>query len=142
MNAHYEALRLEADDHRSATHLTFVGAIEGYGMQLVPDEICDCQDHGPHPKGVAEKRFRKALQTVRSNREVKRLAGPAYDARSHTGHRGTLFSSEPTLGFTPARLFDMTADVDFDDGVLAELRTASRKVLTKALADHGPNTEG
>jgi hypothetical protein len=63
-------------------------------MRFVPNALCDCHPECTHYKGVAEKRFRKALKTVLTQREVKELAGPLYDKRSHTGHRGTLFGSE------------------------------------------------
>jgi hypothetical protein len=136
VHAHYEAMRLDIDGYSSAAHLGYVAAIEGYGMRLVPDEICDCEAHGPHPRGVAEKRFRAALRTVMSNRQVKALAdGVAYDLRSLTGHRGTLHGEEPTLGHPVITMFRAPAADVFAAAPLAEMRQASREVPIKALQD-------
>lgn len=134
VNAHYEAMRLESNGFSSLAHLTFVAAIEGYGMRLVPDETCQCDAHGPHPKGAAEKRFRKALKTVLSHRQIKELAdGLAYERRSLTGHRGTLLGEEPTLGYLDFTLFDYPKESAFRASALGELKEASRVVLAEAL---------
>ncbi|MEU9411625.1 hypothetical protein AB0E08_38840 [Streptomyces sp. NPDC048281] len=133
VGAHYEALRLQAHGHPSLAHLAFVTAIEGYGMRLVPNAPCRCHAECTHPKGVATARFRRALKTVMTQKEVKQLAGVAYDLRSFTGHRGTLFGSEHTFGFWPMSLFKPGDDSLFDLQMVGELRHASRQVLTKAL---------
>ena len=49
---------------------------------------------------MAQKRFRKALKTVMTNREVGKIWEIAYTLRSFTGHRGTLFGSERTYGYS------------------------------------------
>jgi hypothetical protein len=139
VGAHYEALRLEAHAHPSLAHLAFVAAIEGFGMRFVPDAQCRCHPECTHQKGVAGARFRKALKTVMTQKEVKQLAGLAYSLRSFTGHRGTLFGSEPTFGYWPTSLFTPGDDSVFDLQVVGELRHASRRVLTKALSTRLPS---
>ncbi len=75
------------------------------------------------------KRFREALKTVVASREVRRIAGLAYDLRSHTGHQGSLFGSEKTFGYSPhLSLFNVAGDALFDYVILGELRNASRQV--------------
>jgi hypothetical protein len=133
VDAHYQALRLKADGHPSAAYLTFVAAIEGFGMRLVHDGPCTCHPQCSHRKGVAEKRFRKALKTVMTNSQVKRLAGHAYELRSYTGHRGTLFGSERTFGYSGLRLTDFPITVIFESQMLGEIQDASRRVLLNAL---------
>ena len=133
----YEGMRLEPE-HPSLAHLTFVAAIEGYGMRLADDVPCDCQPGCTHVKTVAMKRFREALKTVMTSREVRRIAGLAYDLRSHTGHQGSLFGSEKTFGYSPhLSLFNVAGDAVFDYVILGELRNASRQVLAKALGRPG-----
>lgn len=134
VNAHYEAMRLH-HAYPSIAHFTYVAAIEGFGMRLVADAPCDCHPQCTHMKGVAEKRFRKALKTVLTNREIKQFAGLAYNLRSYTGHRGSLFGSEDTFGYSPVQLFYATSDLVFDVSLLGELRHVSGRVLVKALTD-------
>jgi hypothetical protein len=131
-SAHYEAMRLRAHGHPSLAYLTFVAAIEGYGMRLVPDAMCACRPDCTHVKGVAQKRFRKALKTVMTQKEVQRIAESAYDLRSYTGHRGALFGSEAMLGYSPSKLFtpDLSATMPF--GFLGEIHEVSGRVLTAA----------
>lgn len=133
VDAHYQALRLKDDGHPSLAYLTFVAAIEGFGMRLVDEVACTCHPQCSHKKGVAEKRFQKALKTVMTNSQVRRLAGHAYDLRSHTGHRGTLFGSERTLGYPGLRLTDFPVTVIFESQMLGEIQDASRRVLLNAL---------
>lgn len=136
VHAHYEAMLLKSNGHSSLAHLTFVAAVEGYGMRFVPDEMCSCHPDCTHPKGVAEKRFRKALKTVMSHRQIKDLAdGLAYDRRSHTGHRGTLFGEEPTLGQIDFTLFTAPKESAFHASALGELEEASRAVLVNGLQE-------
>ena len=133
----YEGMRLEPE-HPSLAHLTFVAAIEGYGMRLANDVPCDCQPGCTHVKTVAMKRFREALKTVMTSREVRRIAGLAYDLRSHTGHQGSLFGSEKTVGYSPhLSLFNVAGNAVFDYVILGEQRNASRQVLAKALGRPG-----
>jgi hypothetical protein len=141
VNAHYEALHLEANGHSSLAYLAFVAAVEGFGMRLVPDAPCRCHTECTHSKGVAGARFRKALKTVMTQKQVKQLAGPAYELRSLTGHRGTLFGSEQTFGFSPMSLFSPRHDVAFDLVLVSEIMHASRQVLIKALATWMPSRD-
>lgn len=137
VNAVYEGMRLEPE-HPSLAHLTFVAAIEGYGMRFAEDAPCDCQPGCTHVKTAAAKRFRKALKTGMTGREVQRISGLAYDLRSYTGHQGSLFGSEKTFGYSPhMSLFNVAGDAVFDYVVLGELRNASRQVLAKALGRPG-----
>jgi hypothetical protein len=137
VNAHYEAMRLHWE-HPSLAHLTYVAAIEGFGARFAKPVTCDCCPDCTCEKGVAVKRFRKALKTVMTNREVKQLADLTYDLRSRTGHEGRLFGSEETFGYSEMSLFFAAIDVVFDYSVLRTLRHASRNVLLKALK---PDTE-
>jgi hypothetical protein len=111
-----------------------VAAIEGFGMRFAEDVRCDCRPGCTHMKGVAQKRFRKALKTVMTNREMEQIAGIAYHLRSSTGHTGTLLGSEQTFGYSHhLRLFEPPSDAIFDYAILGRLRDASRLVLAKAL---------
>ena len=137
VNAMYEGMRLEPE-HPSLAYLTFVAAIEGYGMRLADDVPCDCQPGCTHVKTAAARRIREALKTVMISRDVRKIAGYAYDLRSRTGHQGSLFGSEKTFGYSPhLSLFDVGGDAIFDYMVLGELRNASRQVLAKALGRPG-----
>ena len=92
-------MRLE-QQHPSLAHLTFVAAIEGFGRRFVSEAPSDCSPGCTHRKNVAQKRFRKALKTVMTNREVEEIWQIAYTLRSFTGHAGTLFGSENTYGYS------------------------------------------
>lgn len=133
LNAVYEGMRLE-QRHPSLAHLTFVAAIEGIGARIVSDEPCDCSPGCTHDKNVAQKRFRKALKTVMTNREVENIWKIAYTLRSRTGHVGMLFGSENTYGYSHyGSLFNTADDALFDYIILGQLRNASRRVVAKAL---------
>jgi hypothetical protein len=134
INAYYEARWLDSE-HPSIAFATYVAAIEGYGARFVPDGPCDCHPQCTHPKPTAQKRFKKALRTVMSGREVQRFARPAYGVRSDTDHAGSLFGSEHVLGYPYLRLFQQTNDIVFDYALLLPLRKACRDVLFKALQD-------
>ncbi|MFF3129913.1 hypothetical protein ACFVRD_49015 [Streptomyces sp. NPDC057908] len=134
LNAYYEAMRLHRR-HPSLALLTYVAAIEGVGMRFIPDALCDCHPECTHYKGVAEKRFRKALKTVLTQREVKELAGPLYDKRSHTGHRGTLFGSEEVFGYAPTGPFQTSPYFQFEAMMLGQLAMVTNAVLVKAFSD-------
>jgi hypothetical protein len=137
LNAVYEGMRLE-QQHPSLAHLTFVAAVEGFGARFVSDAPCDCSPRCTHRKNVAQKRFRKALKTVMTNREVEQIWEIAYTLRSSTGHTGTLFGSEQTYGYSHyGSLFNTADDAIFDYIILGELRNASRRVVAKALGRPG-----
>jgi hypothetical protein len=129
----YEGMRLEPE-HPSIALLTFVAAAEGFGRRFVPDAPCDCVPDCKHEKGVAQKRFRKALKTVMTNREVEEIAQIAYGYRSRTGHEGALFGSEDTFGYLHhLSFFNAPVHAVFDHQILGQLRNASQEILTKAL---------
>lgn len=133
LNSVYEGMRLE-QRHPSLAHLTFVAAVEGFGARHVGDALCDCRPGCTHRKDVAQKRFRKALKTVMTNREVEQIWEIAYTLRSITGHTGTLFGSEPTYGYSHyGSLFNTADDAVFGYVILGRLRNASRRVVAKAL---------
>ncbi|MGW6214998.1 hypothetical protein [Streptomyces sp. NPDC055109] len=135
LSAYYEAVRL-GRRHPSLALLTFVAAIEGVGMRSVPDAMCDCHPECKHRKGVAEKRFRKALKTVLTQKQVKELAGPLYDQRSHTGHRGTLFGSEEVFGYGGhAGPFQVNPYFQFEAVQLGRLAQVANAVLVKGLSE-------
>jgi hypothetical protein len=77
-----------------------------------------------------------------TNSQVKRLAEHAYDLRSHTGHRGTLFGSERTFGHPGFQLSGLPITFVFENPMLAELQQASRRVLLKALGAPDPGPPG
>lgn len=106
-------------------------------MRFVPDAPCNCHPECRHSKGVATQRFRKALKTVLTQREVKELAEPLYDKRSHSGHRGTLFSSEGVFGHVPGLMFQTNPYFEFDALLLGRVSYVAGKVLTAALGDAG-----
>jgi hypothetical protein len=132
VDALYEAMRLE-QKHPSLAHLTFVAAVEGFGARFVPDGACDCHPECRHQKPVAQKRFRKALKTVMTDREVKQIARFAYGLRSSTGHTGSLFGSEATFGYSHGGFFEAPYTAWFDYGILGQLQNASRRVIATAL---------
>jgi hypothetical protein len=137
LNAVYEGMRLE-QQHSSLAHLTFVAAIEGFGARFVSDAPCDCSPGCTHRKDVAQKRFRKALKTVTTNREVEEIWQSAYALRSFTGHSGTLFGSENTYGYSHyGSLFATADDAVFDYVILGQLRNASRRVVARAVGRPG-----
>jgi hypothetical protein len=137
LNAIYEGMRLEYQ-HPSLANLTFVAAIEGFGTRFVSDAPCDCSPGCTHAKGVAQKRFRKALKTVMTNREVEEIWEIAYSLRSSTGHTGSLFGSEQTYGYSHyGSLFHTADDAVFDYVILGQLRNASRRVVARALGRPG-----
>ncbi|MBN9743520.1 hypothetical protein DMP23_20975 [Amycolatopsis sp. A1MSW2902] len=132
VHARYEAMRLHRR-HPSLAYLTYVAAIESFGKRFVDDAPYDCQPNCPHPKGVAQKRFRKALKTVLSNTEIRHFATVAYKIRSSTGHEGSLFRWEQTFGRLPFSLFQTVPN--FDISRLGEMRNVSQQVLITALAN-------
>lgn len=127
VSAHYEARGLDYD-HPSAAFLGYVAAIEGIGSNLVDLNRCE---HCGAIKDAA-KRFRKALKTVMTNKQVSELAY-AYGLRSATGHSGTLFGTETTLGYGRISAFEYDLRDTFDFIMLGEIRNASRRVVTNAL---------
>jgi hypothetical protein len=133
VNAIYEGMRLEPE-HPSLAHLTFVAAIEGVGMRFAADRPCGCQPGCTHMEPPAQVRFRKALKTVMTKPRGKTDLRDRLRLRSHTGHRGSLFGSEQTFGYSPhLNLFKVADDAVFDYVILGELRNAGREVLAKAL---------
>ena len=55
---------------------------------------------------------------------VKQVARIAYEFRSRTGHRGSVFGSEKTFGYAPhLPLFQVADETVFDYGILGQLRT-------------------
>jgi hypothetical protein len=133
VNAYYEARLLE-QEHPSVAFATYVAAIEGFGARFVPEDRCDCCAECAQLKPFAHKRFRKALKTVMTNRELREFEID-YALRSSIAHSGTLFSSEHIFGYPLMRLFQQTSDLVFDYGLLTSLRSASRRVLMKALEE-------
>jgi hypothetical protein len=133
VNAYYEARQLE-QSHPSVAFATYAAAIEGFGARFVPEERCDCCDECKRSKPFAHQRFRKALKTVMTNRELKEFELD-YALRSSTAHTGSLFSSEHLFGYPLTQLFRQTDDLVFDYGLLMPLRSASRRVLVRALEE-------
>ena len=86
---------------------------------------------------MAQKRFRKALKTVMTNREVEKIWETAYTLRSFTGHGGSLFGSERTYGYSPLGVGSsiQPSNAVFDYVILGQLRNPGRLVLAKAWAD-------
>jgi hypothetical protein len=128
--AYYEAIGLEMD-HPSAAFLVYVAAIEGIGTRLAHLKRCDCCEECDAQIG-AQRRFRKALKTVMSNKKVEQLAY-AYDTRSKTGHEGQLFGTEGTYGYSGFSPFKPDVAGVFDLVMLGEIRNACRAVIAKTL---------
>jgi hypothetical protein len=118
-------------DHPSAAFLVYVAAIEGIGTRLADLKRCDCCEKCDAQSG-AQRRFRKALKTVMSNKKAEQLAY-AYDIRSKTGHEGRLFGSEGTYGYSGFSPFKPDAAGVFDLVMLGEMRNACRSVIAKTL---------
>jgi hypothetical protein len=127
VSAHYEARSLDYD-HPSAAFLGYVAAIEGIGSQFA--DLVHCEKCGAHTG--AGRRFREALRTVLTPKEVRRL-GYAYDVRSQTAHSGALFGTEETLGFGHMSPFEYDLGDAFSLFMVGEIRNASRRVVTRAL---------
>jgi hypothetical protein len=88
--ARFDGQRLE-QQHPSFAHLAFVATIEGFGTRFVNDVLYDYRPGCTHRKNAAQKRFRKPLKTVMTNRKVEKSWEIACTLRSPTGHSGTLF---------------------------------------------------
>lgn len=127
VSAHYEARSLDYD-HPSAAYLGYVAAVEGVGTKLV--ELTRCEECNAFRD--AAKRFRKALKTVMTNSQVRKLSY-AYDVRSATAHDGTMFGSEETLGHGWMSPFEYDLRSTFGISLLGGIRNASRRVVTRAL---------
>jgi hypothetical protein len=131
LHSHREGLAL-MDEHPSLALVCFVSAIEGVGSTLVDLAVCDeCKS-----RIGAGKRFRKALKTVFTNREVDALTS-AYELRSQTAHSGTLHGEETSMGMFMAPLESFAGraqSMDFRYETLWALRDASKKVLVKQLS--------
>ncbi len=127
VGAHYEARGIDFD-HPSAAFLGYVAAIEGVGSKLA--DLTECEICGSHTG--ARRRFRKALKTALTSKEARELEF-AYDLRSATGHDGTLFGTETTLGYGRISAFEYDLRDMFGFTILGEIRNASRLVVTRAL---------
>ena len=114
--AYYEALGLEID-HPSAAFLVYVAAIEGIGARLSDLTRCDCCEKCEVETG-AQRRFHKALKTVMSNKEVKRLA-------SRSGrYVKPAAPSSPRLSVPLPSGADRSSDATGDTGQLPPLSAA------------------
>ena len=84
--SHRQGLAL-MEEHPSLALICFVSSIEGVGVAI--EEPTRCTQCGAH--SGAQKRFRGALKTAFSNKEIKDLkVMEVYDLRSQTAHAGTL----------------------------------------------------
>ena len=133
VHSHYEAMRA-MHAHPSIALMLFVATIEGAGKPLVPEEWCESHPECPHSKPYTSKRFYKALRTVFSRREADRLRR-VYETRSRTGHEGSLFGTERTLGLAPMALFGLPAESTFDHAFVRPLQDASAQVVRKMLVN-------
>ena len=139
VNAYYEAMRLEFA-HPSIAYLGYVAAMEGFGARLVELTRCDCCERCTCETG-ATRRFRAALKTVMSNRQIKQMADLAYTIRSKTGHEGMLFGTETSFGYGDFSLFRHDERDTFDLLMVDEIAAACRAVLIAALREPPPATE-
>lgn len=131
VHSHRQGLSV-IDEHPSLALVCFVSAIEGIGATLEELSVCS---HCGMKKG-ASRRFRAALKTALSRKEVNELQS-VYDLRSETAHSGVLHGEETQMGnlFMPMKVFaPLPESFNFRYRSLWRLQCASKRVLTKYLA--------
>ncbi len=131
VHAHRQGLAV-AGEHPSLALICFVSAIEGIGSTL--EELTSCSCCGA--KKGAQKRFRKALKTVFSNKESKEFES-IYTLRSQTAHSGALHGNEVHMGnlFMPMNVFaPQPKSFEFRYRSLWRLQDASKRVLIEHLS--------
>lgn len=131
LHAHRQGLALQVE-HPSLALICFVSAIEGVGAMF--EELSECE-HCNMKKG-ARRRFRRALKTVFTNKDMAGLI-TAYDLRSQTAHSGILHGEETRMGNmrVPGDIFYPALDYNFRYKVVWSMRKASKKVLMKQLSE-------
>lgn len=70
-----------------------------------------------------------------SGNQANKISRYAYQARSTTGHQGSLLGSERFYGYEPMSMFNVTSSTTFDYSMLGEIQQLSRAVLVKALSN-------
>jgi hypothetical protein len=130
LDAYYEAVRLSGE-HPSAAYAAFVAAIEAVGSRSVPLTACACCEDCRIETG-ATRRFRAALRTVLTSRQVKALAEEAYALRSSTAHTGALHGLEANSGQHEFSMYRADDRWLFGDKLRVMSRVA-RVVLATAL---------
>jgi hypothetical protein len=122
------------EEHPSLSLVCFVSAIEGVGATL--EDLKECEHCGS--RTGAQKRFRKALKTALTHREIKALKTmEIYDLRSQTAHAGILHGEEMHMGgvFRPMETFAPRPEsIDFRYNTLWKMRDVSRRVLVNQLS--------
>lgn len=132
LHAHKQGLSL-MEQHPSLSLVCFVSTIEAVGSTLV--ELVLCGECGSHTG--AQRRFRKALKTVFTNRQMGPLLN-AYRLRSQTAHSGILHGNEPSMGSfsIPHEVFaGSPPSMNFRYQILWDMQKASRLVLLKQLSE-------
>lgn len=133
LHSHRQGLAL-MEEHPSLSLVCFVSAIEGVGATL--EDLITCEKCGSHTG--AQKRFRKALKTVLTHKEIKTLKTvEVYNLRSQTAHAGMLHGEESHLGgvFQPMETFAPRPNsMGFRYNTLWKMRDASRRVLIGQLS--------
>ncbi len=132
IHSHREGLAL-VDEHPSLSLICFISAIEGIGAKFEDLQKCEyCNSHTG-----AGRRFRKALKTVYSNKQMKDLV-TAYELRSQTAHAGILHGNETHMGSVriPFTMFaGRPPSMDFRFNTLWSMRDASKRVLVGQFAE-------
>lgn len=137
LDAWYEAVRL-APEHPSAAYAAYVAAIEAVGALTVPLERCDCCERCRADVG-AGKRFRTALRTVLTARQIKAATLDAYDLRSQTAHTGRLHGLETHYGQHEFSMYRADARWLFTGHKLTVIGKIANAVVLTALA--GPHCD-
>jgi hypothetical protein len=131
LHAHRQGLSL-IEEHPSLPLVCFVSVIEAVGSTLV--ELTLCGECGS--RTGAQRRFRKALKTVLTNRQMSPLLN-AYNLRSQTVHSGILHGNETSMGSfsIPHEVFAGShPSMNFRYQTLWDMQEASRRVLLKQLS--------
>ena len=130
LDAYYEAVRLSGE-HPSVAYAAFVAAIEAVGSRSVPLARCTCCESCRIETG-ATRRFRAALRTVLTARQVKALAEEAYALRSSTAHTLALHGLEANSGQHEFSMYSADDRWLFGDK-LRVMSKVARLVLAAAL---------
>ena len=139
LDAYYEAMRLTAE-HPSVAYAMYVAAIEAVGARIAPLERCSCCERCRIDTG-ATRRFRAALRTVLTARQVKTLADEAYGLRSATAHIGTLHGLDTQYGRYEFSMYHANQQWLFGGSRLVTMHKVARLVLAAAVLP-GEHTTG
>jgi hypothetical protein len=122
------------EDHPSLALVAFVAAVEGVGARY--EELVRCEKCGAQIG--ARRRFTAALSVIRSKADAAPLIA-AYGPRSETVHEGVLHGSEAAAGAFSFGITQVDPILEFESGLVEDLRDAARDVLYLALKGELPD---